>query len=331
MPLMVPVAAALALATAVYGAKKGHDGASAMLRARRVGRQAEAKLKARVAELEQSREETARAIRRYDRARREALGDVFPRLFEFLERLEHRGRQRALKALRGASVGPTDMRRFVAKYVELGGVVNGSFSAVSAGASAGAVATGLVTTFGSAGTGTAIAGLSGAAAKSAMLAWLGGGPIAAGGFGVAGGTLVLGGITLAPALLVGGFVLAHQGEKALTKAEKYAHRARRERKRIKALMVLLAAVALRAEELRTVVKDLSRRAAHAIDELETVAADFDPDRPDHTRRFSLAMLLARALVDVIHTPLLDEDDKPNVELDEVLETARGLLDDEVTT
>ncbi|MFE2579358.1 hypothetical protein [Streptomyces sp. NPDC059378] len=53
----------------------------------------------------------------------------------------------------------------------------------------------------SASTGTAISGLSGAAATSAMLAWLGGGSLAAGGGGVAAGTLVLTGIVAAPAVL----------------------------------------------------------------------------------------------------------------------------------
>lgn len=44
---------------------------------------------------------------------------------------------------------------------------------------------------GHASTGTAISSLSGVAATSAKLAWLGGGSLAAGGFGVAGGTAVL--------------------------------------------------------------------------------------------------------------------------------------------
>ena len=45
---------------------------------------------------------------------------------------------------------------------------------------------------GTASTGTAIASLSGAAATNAALAWLGGGTVAAGGAGVAGGSFILG-------------------------------------------------------------------------------------------------------------------------------------------
>jgi hypothetical protein len=84
---------------------------------------------------------------------------------------------------------------------------------VGIGAKGGTLA--LVGLFGHAGTGTAISGLSGAAANSAALAWLGGGSIATGGGGMALGSFVLGGITLAPVLLVSGFMMGAKGDKAL--------------------------------------------------------------------------------------------------------------------
>lgn len=52
----------------------------------------------------------------------------------------------------------------------------------------------IATTFGTASTGTAISTLSGAAATNAATAWLGGGALAAGGGGMATGSLVLGAI-----------------------------------------------------------------------------------------------------------------------------------------
>jgi len=60
----------------------------------------------------------------------------------------------------------------------------------------------LVTVFGSASTGTAIAGLSGAAAMNATLAWFGGGALAAGGAGIAGGMTMLGGIVALPLVFI---------------------------------------------------------------------------------------------------------------------------------
>jgi hypothetical protein len=60
----------------------------------------------------------------------------------------------------------------------------------------------LVGTFGIASTGTAIGTLSGAAASNAILAWLGGGSLAAGGGGMAVGTAVLGGLVAVPVIAV---------------------------------------------------------------------------------------------------------------------------------
>lgn len=57
---------------------------------------------------------------------------------------------------------------------------------------------GLVSLIGSASTGTAISSLSGAAATNATFAWFGGGSLATGGAGIAGGFWVLGGIVAAP-------------------------------------------------------------------------------------------------------------------------------------
>jgi hypothetical protein len=62
---------------------------------------------------------------------------------------------------------------------------------VGAGTAASALTLGLISTHATAGTGVAISSLSGAAAKSASLAWLGGGSVASGGLGVAGGSAAL--------------------------------------------------------------------------------------------------------------------------------------------
>lgn len=66
------------------------------------------------------------------------------------------------------------------------------------GGSAALGAWGIVSLIGSASTGTALSSLSGAAATNATLAWFGGGSLATGGAGMAGGFWVLGGIVAAP-------------------------------------------------------------------------------------------------------------------------------------
>lgn len=95
----------------------------------------------------------------------------------------------------------------------LGTTALGAGAGALAGAGAATAVMSLVAASATASTGVAIGSLSGAAATSATLAWLGGGSLAAGGLGVAGGTLVLASIVALPAAIAGAGVLAYQGHK----------------------------------------------------------------------------------------------------------------------
>lgn len=101
------------------------------------------------------------------------------------------------------------------KAIEL---LNASVGSIGAGALAGIAAYGGTMAIGTASTGAAIAGLSGAAATNATLAALGGGSLAAGGLGMAGGTAVLSGLVAAPALAIGGIFIAFKGNSSVEKA-----------------------------------------------------------------------------------------------------------------
>ncbi|NUF50531.1 chemotaxis protein [Gilliamella sp. ESL0250] len=96
-------------------------------------------------------------------------------------------------------------------------------TAVASGA-AGAVASFAVYSgvmgFAAASTGTPIAALSGVAAYNATMAAIGGGSLAAGGWGMAGGAMVLGAAAIAPMIAIGGFAYDNYAEKALVKAKK---------------------------------------------------------------------------------------------------------------
>lgn len=83
----------------------------------------------------------------------------------------------------------------------------------------------VATTFGTASTGTAILALSGAAANSAALAWLGGGSIAAGGAGVTGGQALLAlagpiGWSIAGATLLTSIILLSNNKRKIDKEKK---------------------------------------------------------------------------------------------------------------
>ncbi len=111
-------------------------------------------------------------------------------------------------------------------FVELRNLCN--FAIPLAGGSVAGTASGALAAFGAYGaaqalacasTGTAIASLSGAAATNATLAFFGGGSLAAGGWGMAGGVMVLGGLVAGPALLVMGLVAGKAADKNLDQAK----------------------------------------------------------------------------------------------------------------
>ena len=116
-------------------------------------------------------------------------------------------------------ITPQKLAEWEGASVQAAEVLGGLTSSGAAGVSTAAGVYGLVGTLGTASTGTAIGTLSGAAAKSATLAWLGGGSLAAGGGGVAAGTIVLGGLVVGPAALVAGFFASSKAEKVETEVE----------------------------------------------------------------------------------------------------------------
>ncbi len=100
----------------------------------------------------------------------------------------------------------------------LGGLGGAALGTAGAFAASGAT-TAAVMALGTASTGTAISALSGVAATNATLAVLGGGTLAAGGGGVAFGTMVLGATTIGVGLLVGGIIFNVTGNILSDKAD----------------------------------------------------------------------------------------------------------------
>jgi formiminotetrahydrofolate cyclodeaminase len=89
--------------------------------------------------------------------------------------------------------------------IRLQGAHHAAFGIATGAASGGSVALGswtLVSYLGTASTGTAIGGLHGVAATNAILAWFGGGSLAAGGGGMAAGMAALSGLVLIPMVAV---------------------------------------------------------------------------------------------------------------------------------
>lgn len=96
--------------------------------------------------------------------------------------------------------------------------VGGAVAGATGGALVAFGAYGAAQAFACASTGTAIASLSGAAASNATLAFFGGGSLAVGGLGMAGGAVVLGTIVAAPTLLIMGVIADIAAKKDLENA-----------------------------------------------------------------------------------------------------------------
>lgn len=222
-------------------------------------------------------------------------------------------------ALEGFAVTPQEVKDFEGLVAEVGNVALGALTAVGAGVAARQGALALVGLLGTASTGAAIGGLSGVAATNATLAALGGGSLAAGGGGMALGATVLGGVTMGPALLLAGFTLNSQGEKADTKARSYERDVAVVLARQQAFRQLLERVHTRIIELDALLTDLDAQARSAMTELPE--EDLDPHQ--HAEVFQRALLLIKALAAVLRTPVLEPE--PNPDGSPRLNTATGDL------
>ena len=176
---------------------------------------------------------------------------------------------------------------------------SGLLSGAAAGALTGVGAYGSVGFLASASTGTAISTLSGAAAKSATLAWLGGGSLASGGLGMAGGTMVLGGIVTGPALAITGLHLAGKGEKALTQARECEARSAVNISAIEVMEVVVRATITNALEVQMVL-------LKTVQSFERIKVDDDSD----LQAFETMLAVGKALKNILDQPILDLDKQP---------------------
>jgi len=122
------------------------------------------------------------------------------------------------------------------------------------------------------------------------------------------GSVVLGGITVGPAVLIGGFVLAGEGEKALTKAREYEAQANTAIAKINAARDFMQQLQQRITELSNLVESLNTYAVLSLNELESQPS-FDKNRD--ASKFQQVGLLVKALAEIMKTPVLDSEGQLN--------------------
>lgn len=164
--------------------------------------------------------------------------------------------------------------------------------------------------FAAAGTGTAISSLSGAAATNATLAWLGGGTLASGGMGVAGGMMALGALTSGPALLIAGWYMGSKAESKLNDAYSNLEEARKFRADTDAAIALTDGI---NEVAKRAISILSTLRTHSRRNLKRLQSIIDEQGVDYSKYLDDAKLIVMKNVKLIQlikvvldTPILDE-------------------------
>jgi hypothetical protein len=288
-----------------FGLKGGHDIKKANARIKRAGEryvQVRSTLEAHVALTNAALEDLG--VRQH-----EALQAVVLPMADFLRRHQKQVSESDKLLADGLEATPGSIELDMGLAQDAIAWMRGVVGAAVTGVGINVGITSAVTTFAVASTGTAISTLSGAAATNATLAFLGGGSLAAGGGGMAVGAVALNFVTIGPALLVSGLVVAGQGEKAKTKASENEATVNVAIADMQATRAKFDAIVARAGELAGLLEQLVLRATTAFAQLDS--EPFDPSR--HAARFSRALTLAVAVRDVATTPIVDETGDLNEE------------------
>lgn len=294
------------IALAGQGAKQFDD-------ARKQREAADERYQARLDESARRRADTNERIQALGRLQEECRVVVVGRMRDFLRRHEKQVRDSDRLLVDGIEVttrlleGPRGHGA-----ADAGAWVTGAAGSVLAGAGTGAAVNKLANNYGVAGTGRRISTLAGAAKERAAKAFLGGGPKAMGGGGMALGNTVQKFVTVGPSLLAAGLVTIRMGMKAMEDAHARETQIAVWCAEIDLADGRLTAIDQRAEELTELLNGLRPAAKVELDKLESVP--FDPEK--HVAQLQKTMMLVLAVRDVAATPLLT----PQRDLEEHSET-----------
>ncbi len=153
-------------------------------------------------------------------------------------------------------------------------------------------------------------GAYGAAATNATLAWLGGGTLTSGGFGVAGGTIVLGTIATAPAILIAGWYIGAKASENLNNAKSNQILANKFANDAKIAVKLTKNIKHLAETLYDILGQLRNRSSQdKIDleqQIEKEGFDYRHYTPEGKEIVGKGVKTIQLLIALVNTPILDE-------------------------
>lgn len=197
------------------------------------------------------------------------------------------------------------------------GAVGGSLM----GAAAAAGTTSAVMALATSSTGTAISGLSGAAATKAALAWLGGGSLAAGGGGIALGTIILNACGGAVAVFTTGITMAFTAFKADEKADEARKQMLDNEKVINAIIDKQLEIACSAETMKKVSVHLCNNVykplVMRLKDLVKEKQDYKTFTQDDIQLLENNIIIVQILNVLNNTPLFKAPDSKDIKIEDI--------------
>jgi hypothetical protein len=308
LPLIVPVVIGIA---GVFGAGAAAVGASDMSDAKKIASNADSIKRDSENQLENEKKKTNELLEQYGSKKIQAFENniqSFLLLFNQIKNVQFDSTDLEHRSI-------DDIKLMVEELTHscntLAGIATGLASGATGGALAAFGAYSGTMLLASAGTGTAISSLSGVAATNATLAWLGGGTLASGGLGVAGGTMVLGALVAGPALLIFGSVFMAKASKALDDANSNMEKAKTYQMEVEGvcqkLRMIQKATCL-ASDILSKLRTRTRKANTRMSEIiESSGSDYQAYSEHERRDILKAVKYTQLLKSVMDTAIIDEN------------------------
>lgn len=283
------------------------------------------------------RDDLNETLETFGKIRLEALHNTIGKFLSYLEILNQKAKIKEYDFLREIDVTHEEvqsMKEMDMKATDAAKVlaVGGGFAAVAL-AGTPAVVTSAVTMFATASTGTAISALHGAAATNAVLAWLGGGSLAAGGGGMAAGAATLATITAAATasvaiVAVGTLASAFYARKN-TEATKYLADIQEWAEQVKASWLVLGGIKSRVLELQVLTQELDEKSQGSLQKLGSIVNTFDAQNSEHVKIFQQSAIMVKSMSELAQVAILDNEGNLNEQVNIVAAKTQKVLNSEL--
>lgn len=310
IPLII---GAVAAAAGIYGAAKGVSGAIDHSNAKDINNDARSMVDSANRKVEEQRKATNAVLEDYGQRKLRAFNGVVAEFIETFERLKNieLSQSPELDKLNAGDFSNKTLTGLRQDYQALKDAGLGLGAGMGGGAALAFGAYNGTMLLATASTGTAISSLGGVAATNATLAWLGGGSLAAGGYGMAGGMMVLGGIVAGPALAIFGHVLGNKGEEALNNARSNREQARTIHDQAELMTGKLRAIEQVTSLANATFSKISSQLRRTVSELKKViennGVDYRTFSDESKEVVFRSVKFAQLLKAMIDTAILDQD------------------------